>query len=168
MFNPEMEDYQNAIACDDRRDEMKIRSQIPNDLKDKPWAWNMYFLLKQKEHELVHVERLHHYILCLDTQVYARTQREASASCLTDTPRSAYTHTPKPNSDSEVFMNTKRLKNDLEINVLRNPATGEVMMIRGPVPEWMNPQSLGTATVSHVDRKTNTIWFSTPISSELQ
>jgi len=23
MFNPEMEDYQNAIACDDRRNEMK-------------------------------------------------------------------------------------------------------------------------------------------------
>lgn len=36
-----------AIARDDRRDEIRSK-QVPDDLKDKPWAWDMYFALKAK------------------------------------------------------------------------------------------------------------------------
>jgi hypothetical protein len=36
-----------AIARDDRRDEIRSK-QVPEDLKDKPWAWDMYFALKAK------------------------------------------------------------------------------------------------------------------------
>jgi len=44
----QMNEYIEAIARDDRRDEMKLRAQVPDDMKDKPWAWDMYFELKRR------------------------------------------------------------------------------------------------------------------------
>ena len=38
---------QRAIDSDDLRDERKL----PADLKDKPWAWDMYWKLKAKSEE---------------------------------------------------------------------------------------------------------------------
>ena len=39
----------NKVPCPDCNANEQLRSKVPEDLKDKPWAWDMYFKLKEKE-----------------------------------------------------------------------------------------------------------------------
>jgi hypothetical protein len=49
----EVEDWKDAIARDDRREAMRGQpipgEKVPDDLKDKPWAHDMYWLLRRKQ-----------------------------------------------------------------------------------------------------------------------